>query len=78
MSRSKRLAKEGKVEVFSLRTPVIATVIGGCEEKDDVRYLGTDFDCLYDGRRVSADVYVDCDGVLYAVIEFVYEKGALI
>lgn len=67
MTRSERLAKEGKVGVYigSFET---ATVIKHCNAKRNIRYIGTDFECLYDGREVQADVYEDKDGKLYAVI----------
>ena len=68
MKRSERLAKEGKVEVYigSFET---AAVIDNCNAKKNLRYIGTDFECLYDGKEVSANVYEDEDGNLYAVIE---------
>ena len=67
MTRSERLAKEGKVGVYvgSFET---ATVIEHCNVKRNIRYIGTDFECLYDGKEVNADVYEDEDGELYAVI----------
>lgn len=67
MTRSERLAKEGKVGVYigSFET---ANVIKHCNAKRNIRYICTDFECLYDGREVSADVYEDEDGKLYAVI----------
>ena len=67
MTRSERLAKEGKVEVYigNLET---ASVIKHCNEKRNIRYIGTDFECLYNGKEVSADVYENEDGELYAVI----------
>lgn len=67
MTRSERLAKEGKVGVYigSFET---AIVIKHCNEKRNIRYICTDFECIYDGREVQADVYEDDDGKLYAVI----------
>lgn len=67
MTRSERLAKEGKVGVYigSFET---ATVIKHCNVKRNIRYIGTDFECLYNGKEASADVYEDEDGKLYAVI----------
>lgn len=67
MTRSERLAKEGKVGVYigSFET---AIVIEHCNAKNNLRYIGTDFECLYDGKEVNADVYEDEDGGLYAVI----------
>ena len=67
MTRSERLAKEGKVEVY-IGSMEMASVIKHCNEKRNIRYIGTDFECLYDGNEVAADVYEDEDGKLYAVI----------
>lgn len=69
MLRSERLAKEGKVEVC-IGGIEMATVIRHCNAIDGLRYIGTDFGCLYDGLKVDADVYEDHDGYLYAVIDF--------
>lgn len=73
MNRSERLAKEGKVGVCvgSFET---ATVIPHCNAKRNIRYIGTDFDCLYDGKEVNADVYEDEDGNMYAVINPYMER----
>lgn len=71
MTRSERLAKEGKVEIYigSLET---ATVIDNCNAKKNLRYIATDYNCLYDGKEVSADVYESNNledlGEWYAVI----------
>lgn len=67
MKRSERLAKEGKVEVY-IGSLEKADVIKNCNAKKNLRYIGTDFNCLYDGKEVNADVYEDKDGELYAVI----------
>lgn len=67
MTRSERLARQGKVAV-NIGCFEDATVIKDCNERSNIRYIGTDFDCLYDGRKVSADVYESEDGELYAVI----------
>lgn len=67
MTRSERLAQLGKVTV-DIGCFEDATVIKSCWERSDIRYIGTDFECLYDGREVSADVYESEDGELYAVI----------
>lgn len=68
MTRSERLAKEGKVEVYigSFET---AKVIRDCNSMKNLRYIGTDFDTLYNGRSVSADVYENFEGDLFAVIK---------
>ena len=67
MKRSERLAKEGKVEVY-IGSLEMARVIKHCNAIRNLRYIGTDFDCLYDEKEVNADVYEDKDGNLYAVI----------
>ena len=68
MTRSERLAKDGKIEV-DIGTLEIATVIPDCNAVDDLRYLGTDFNALYNGCEVSANVYEDSNGKLFATIE---------
>ena len=68
MTRSERLAKDGKIEV-DIGTFEIATIIPDCNAVDSLRYLGTDFNALYNGCEVSADVYEDSNGKLYAIIE---------
>ena len=68
MTRSERLAKDGKIEV-DVGTFEIATIIPDCNAIDDLRYLGTDFNALYNGCEVSADVYEDSNGKLFAIIE---------
>ena len=68
MTRSERLAKDGKIEIY-VGTFEIATVIPDCNAVDNLRYLGTDFNALYNGCEVSADVYEDSGGKLFAIIE---------
>ena len=72
MKRSERLAKEGKVEVYCLGGFSIAKVIENCNAIKNLRYIATDFDCLYDGKEVSADIYESNNledlGEWYAVI----------
>ena len=68
MTRSERLAKDGKIEV-DIGTFETATVIPDCNALDNLRYIGTDFNALYNGCEVSADVYEDNDGNLFAIIE---------
>lgn len=68
MTRSERLAKDGKIEV-DIGTFEIATVIPDCNAVDSLRYLGTDFNALYNKCEVSADVYEDSNGKLFATIE---------
>ena len=68
MTRSERLAKDGKIEV-DIGTLEIATVIPDCNTIDDLRYIVTDFEALYNSCVVSADVYEDSNGKLFAVIE---------
>lgn len=68
MTRSERLAKDGKIEV-DIGAFEIATVIPDCNAVDNLRYLGTDFNALYNGCEVIADVYEDDNGKLYTIIE---------
>ena len=68
MTRSERLAKDGKIEV-DIGSFEIAIVIPDCNAVDDLRYIGTDFNALYSGCDVSADVYEDSNGKLFATIE---------
>lgn len=68
MTRSERLAKEGKVEVY-IGSFEVAKVIRDCNSMKNLRYIGTDFDTLYNGRSVSADVYENFEGDLFAVIK---------
>ena len=75
MTRSERLAKDGKIEV-DIGTFEIATVIPDCNAVNGLRYLGTDFNALYSGCEVSADVYEDNNGKLYATIKAKSEKSS--
>ena len=68
MTRSERLAEGGKIEV-DVGTFGIAAVIPDCNTFDNLRYLGTDFNALYNGCEVTADVYEDSNGKLFATIE---------
>ena len=68
MTRSERLAREGKISV-DVGTLETATIIPDCNAVDSLRYLGTDFNALYNKCEVSADVYEDSNGKLYAIIE---------
>ena len=68
MTRSERLAKDGKIEV-DIGAFEIATVIPDCNALENLRYLGTDFNALYNECEVTADVYEDSNGKLYATIE---------
>lgn len=71
MKRSERLAREGKVEVY-IGSFEVAKVIKHCNAIKNLRYIGTDFECLYNGNEVVADVYesnsLENLGELYAVI----------
>ena len=68
MTRSEKLAKENKVEVY-VGSLEIAIVIPHCNAVENLRYIGTDDECLYDGKEVFADVYEEkTTGNLYAVI----------
>lgn len=75
MKRSERLAKEGKIEVncgsIEVATVVSKSWISRRARASMLRYIGTDFEALYDGREVSADIYEDelNDGGLFAVIQ---------
>lgn len=68
MTRSERLAKDGKVDVRCYGKSFTAKVIKNCNDVSDSKYIGTDFDCLYNGKEVTADIYEDKDGNLYAII----------
>lgn len=68
MTRSERLAREGKISV-DVGTFETATIIPDCNAVDNLRYLGTDFNALYNKCEVSADVYEDSNGKLYATIK---------
>lgn len=65
MTRSERLAKE-EVYIGSFKA---AKVIRDRNSMKNLRYIGTDFDTLYKGRSVSADVYENFEGDLFAVIK---------
>ena len=68
MTRSERLAKDGKIEV-DIGTFELATVIPDCNAVENLRYLGTDFNALYSKCEVIANVYEDSNGKLFATIE---------
>ena len=68
MTRSERLAKDGKIEV-DIGTFEIATVIPDYNAVENLRYLGTDFNAVYNNCNVSANVYKDSNGNLFATIE---------
>ena len=68
MTKSERLAKDGKIEV-DIGTFEIATVIPYRNAIDNLRCIGTDFNALYNNCEVTADVYEDENGKLFAVIE---------
>ena len=72
MKRSERLAREGKIEVY-IGSCEIAKVITANEmsaQAHKLRYIGTDYEALYDGREVSANVYEDEQAnELFATIE---------
>ena len=68
MTRSEKLAKEEKIAVYigSFET---AKVIPHCNAISNLRYIGTDDECLYNGKEAFADVYEEkTTGTLYAVI----------
>jgi hypothetical protein len=71
MKRSERLAREGKIEVY-IGSCEVAHVIHPNElQNRPMRYLCTDFEALYDGQEVQADVYEDeLNDTLCAVITF--------
>lgn len=71
MKRSERLAKEGKIEVdigeFAIAKVITAEQMSANARK--LRYIGTDRTALFDGREVSANIYENNDGEIFAVIE---------
>lgn len=71
MTRSERLAKEGKVEVY-IGSLEAAKVIRDCNSIKNLRYIGTDYDTLYNGHSVSADIYENFNGDLFAIIRKSY------
>ena len=58
MKRSERLAREGKIEVYigSLEVAKVISLDEMCANTN-LRYIGTDYEALYDGREVAANVY---------------------
>ena len=72
MKRSERLAKEGKIEVY-IGSFEVAKVITNEEmsaQAQNLRYIGTDHEALFDGREVSANVYEDEQAdALFATID---------
>lgn len=68
MTRSERLAKDGKISV-KLGNFEIANVIPDCNAVDNLRYIGTAFGALYNNCEVNADIYEDSNGKLFAIIE---------
>lgn len=72
MKRSERLAREGKIEVY-IGSYEIAKVITSKEmsaHASTLRYIGTDYEALYDGREVCANVYEnEQTDELFATIE---------
>lgn len=71
MKRSERLAKEGKIEV-NIGNVAIAKVITAeqmSRRAKTLRYIGTDYEALYNGSEVWANVYEDENGELFATIE---------
>ena len=67
MTKSERLAKEGKISVY-IGSVELATVIKNCNAMKNLRYIGTDYDAIYDSKNVCADVYENTDGELFAVL----------
>jgi hypothetical protein len=71
MKRSERLAKEGKIEVdigeFAIAKVITAEQMSANARK--LRYIGTDYNALFDGREVSANIYENDGGELFAVID---------
>ena len=74
MTRSERLAKDGKIEVYcgSLETAKLLTDGEFSRIANVLRYIGTDDDAKCAGRDVSANIYENEDGALYAVIGYYY------
>ena len=71
MTRSERLAKEGKIEAY-IGNLVIAKVISSeelCRRADILDYICSDFDALYNGSEVACNVYEDLEGNYYATID---------
>jgi hypothetical protein len=72
MKRSERLAREGKIEVYigSVETAIVTTSEEMGARWQRLRYIGTDYEALYDGREVWANVYEDMQtDELFATIE---------
>lgn len=69
MTRSERLAKQNQIEVY-IGSFEIANVIKPNElQKRPMRYLCSDFDCLFNGHEVTADIYDDeLNGCLCAIV----------
>ena len=71
MTRSERLAKEGKmiVDIGEFATAKVITAEQMSANARKLRYIGTDYAALFDGREVSANIYENNDGDIFAVIE---------
>lgn len=67
MTRSEQLANDGKIEIV-IGTFEIATIIPDFNAVDNLRYIGTDFNAVYNNCKVSVNVYKDKDGNLFATI----------
>lgn len=64
MTRSERLALEGLISI-SIFSGATAIVIPHC---NDLYYIDSSSDELYNGRKVAVDLYEDFTGQLYGVI----------
>ena len=71
MTRSERLAKEGKIEAY-IGNFVIAKVITSTElssRASELEYISSDFEARYNGKEVTANVYEDNNGSYFATLD---------
>lgn len=70
MTRSERLAREGKIEVY-IGSFELAEVVSAAEicKRSDLRYIESDNDTLYNGKQARADIYESREtGELFAYV----------
>lgn len=70
MTRRERLEREKKIEVYigEIAVAIVITENEMCRRARDLIYIGTDYEAIYDGKTVSANIYENEDGELFATI----------
>lgn len=71
MTRSERMYKKGLCEAYIMGMGNFeAVIIKNCNEIPNLRYIGTDYDAIVNGKDAVIDIYEDIEMNIYGIVRF--------